>query len=357
MVSHLCETFFAIPPTRPENDIRAIFRIGMVFAILIGMYTLRNKIGIIGAGQVGSELANELMRSDSIDCVLVDIRETVARGKALDLAQCAPFRQSSATITGGDDFSALRGCSIVVITAGTPRKPGMSRDDLLGSNLRIVAGVCSQCIRYAPDAVWIMVTNPLDAMTYAAWKLSNKAPHTIIGMAGALDTARFRSIIARKSDVSPDVVQAMVIGSHGDLMVPLTRFATIAGIPAIGLLGEKSMRDIVRETTNAGNELVSLLQSGSAYYAAGSAIASMVDAIMHDKKKVICSSVLCRKEYGLNGVFIGVPVFLGAGGAGQIVELGLNIEEQDAFNKTADHLRNMQQAVDKLLGFSGEPAS
>jgi malate dehydrogenase len=314
---------------------------------------MRNKIGIIGAGQVGSELANELVRTGSSDCVLVDIRGTVARGKALDLTHCSAFRQSFATITGGDDFSALRGCSIVVITAGTPRKPGMTRDDLLGSNLRIVAGVCSQCLRYAPDAVWIMVTNPLDAMTYAAWKLSNKPPQTIIGMAGALDTARFRSLLAREGNVAPDIVQAMVIGSHGDLMVPLARFATIAGIPAIGLLGEKIMGDIVRETTAAGNELVSLLQSGSAYYAAASAIASMVEAIMYDKQKVICSSVLCRKEYGLNGVFIGVPVFLGAGGVGRIVELGLTREEQDAFDKTADHLRNMQRTVDTLLGTSG----
>jgi malate dehydrogenase len=192
-------------------------------------------------------------------------------------------------------------------------------------------------------------------MTYAAWKLSNKPPQTIIGMAGALDTARFRSLLARAGDVSPDVVQGMVIGSHGDRMIPLARFATIAGIPAISFLGKKVMRDVVRETVGAGNELVSLLKSGSAYFAAGGAVASMVDAIVHDRKKVVCSSVLCKKEYGLDGVFIGVPVFLGAGGAERIVELGLTIEEQDAFKKTADHLRNMQRTVDSLLDKDKEP--
>jgi malate dehydrogenase len=314
---------------------------------------MRSRIGIIGAGQVGGELANVLLRNDTGDCVLIDIKESIARGKALDLSHGSPLRQSSATISGGADFSVLSGCEVVVITAGIPRKPGMSRDDLLGANLHIVSEVCSQCMRYAPDAIWIMVTNPVDSMTYAAWKLSNKAPNTVIGMAGALDTARFRSIIAREARVSAEVVQAMVLGSHGDQMIPLARFATIAGIPAIDLLGKMVMDEIVRETACAGNELVSLLQSGSAYYAAGSAIASMVHAIAHNEQKVICSSVLCRKEYGLDGIFIGVPVFLGASGVGRIVELGLNTEEQDAFRKTADHLRTLQSAVDKELGCLG----
>jgi malate dehydrogenase len=314
---------------------------------------MRNRIGIIGAGQVGAEAANALLHNDTCDVELIDINEGVARGKALDLSHCSSLRKSSAAITGASDFSALKGCSVLVITAGLPRKPGMSRDDLLLVNLRIVAEVCSQCLRYAPDAVWIMVTNPLDAMTYAAWKLSGKAPATVLGMAGALDAARFKWLLARQCKVSADVVQAVVLGSHGELMVPLVRFATVAGIPAVALLGEPAMQDIVRQTANAGNELVSLLQSGSAYYAAGSAIAGMVEAVVYDTHQVICSSVLCRKEYGLGGVFIGVPVVLGAAGVERVVELDINKEEREAFGKAADHVRNMQRAVDRFLDFPG----
>lgn len=310
---------------------------------------MRNKIGIIGAGNVGAELANVLLRNDAGDCILVDIREAIARGKALDLSHCSSLRQSSATITGGSDFSALIGCNVVVITAGFSRRPGMSRDDLLEANLHIVQDICGECLRYAPEAVWIMVTNPVDAMTYAAWRLSNKSPGTIVGMAGALDTARFRSIIAREGKVSASVVNAMVIGNHGDQMVPLARFATVADVPAITFFGEAAMRDIVLETKHAGNELVSLLQSGSAYYTAGSAIASMVDAMLNGVPKVISSSVLCRNVYGLNDVFVGVPVLLGAGGVGKIVELDLNNAEQEALIAAAGHTRIMQQAVDNLL--------
>jgi malate dehydrogenase len=310
---------------------------------------MKDKIAIIGAGQVGAEVANELMRKDVGDCILVDVRNPLAHGKSLDLMHSAPLRRSSVRIAGFGEYSAIRDCNVVVIAAGAPRKPGMSREDLLQVNLQVIKEISRECAKYAPEAIWVIVTNPLDAMAYAAWKLTDKDPRTILGMAGSLDSARFASLLARACGVSAEDVQAIVLGSHGDLMIPLIRFATVAGIPASHLLQEKEIDSVIDQTRNAGSELVSLLQSGSAYYAAGSAIAGMVDAVMRDKRKVLCASVLCKGEYGLNGIFIGLPLVVCSRGVHRIIELRLNDPEWRELKKTTEHLQSMQSAVDRLL--------
>jgi malate dehydrogenase len=311
---------------------------------------MKDRIGIIGAGNVGTETANELLRNNIADCVLLDIRNSQAVGKSFDLTHSGPLRHAAATITGTDDYAALEGCSVVVITAGKPRQPGMTRDDLLSENVQTIRDVCGKLNVHVPDAVWIMVTNPLDAMTYAALKLSGKDRRTVIGMAGALDAARLRATIAAALSVSAIDVHGMVLGSHGDLMIPLARYATVAGIPASELLPPDAMEKILRETVEAGTHLVDLLKTGSAYYAAGTSVASMVDAIVHDSRRVICSSVMCKGEYGTDGVCIGVPVLLGAHGVERIIELDLNDQERSAFMSAAHHLKALQDSVDVVLG-------
>jgi len=283
------------------------------------------------------------------DCVLVDVRADVARAKALDLSHTAPLRQSSASVADGGSYDGLTGCSVVVLAAGVPRSPGMSRDDLLDTNCAIIKEVVPHLMRVCPDAVFLVITNPLDAMTYAVWKLSGKKPGAVFGMAGVLDSARLRWFLASELNVSAEDVHAMVLGSHGELMVPLSRYASVAGIPAIDLIEPDVMNRILERTRNAGTELVSLLQSGSAYYAAGAATAVVVDSLVNDKRKVLCSSALCSGEYGIDGVYVGVPAVVGSAGVEAIIELRLNEQELGALRASADHLHRLQQRVDAQL--------
>ncbi len=310
---------------------------------------MKDRIGIIGAGKVGTEAANVILRKNIGDCVLVDVQEDPARGKALDLTHSAPLHHSAVTISASGDYAALRGCRVVVITAGMPRQPGMTRDDLLEINYRVLRELSHEIMAYAPDAVWLVVTNPLDAMVYTAARLSGKDRGSIIGMSGVLDAARFRAAIAQTLNVSAEDVHGMVLGSHGDLMVPLARFATVSGIPASDLMDERQLSIVLERTKDAGTELVSLLQTGSAWYAAGASVATMVDAIIHDSKRVVCSSVLCDGEYGIDGVCVGVPVVLGSNGAERIIELKLNASEMASLHSAAEHLRQMQLKVDGLI--------
>jgi malate dehydrogenase len=294
-------------------------------------------------------VANEIVRMNLGDCVLVDLRADEATAKALDLSHTTPIRHASAAVDGGGGYDALSGCSVVVLAAGVPRGPGMSRDDLLDTNCAILKGVVPRLMAVCPEAVFLVVTNPLDAMTYAAWKLSGKAPRSVLGMAGVLDSARLSWFLAEELDVSAEDVHAMVLGSHGDLMVPLCRYASVAGIPAIDLVGAEAMERLLARTRNAGTELVSLLKTGRAYFAAGAATAVVVDSIVNDKRKVLCSSVLCRGEYGIDGVYVGVPAVVGAAGVESIIVLKLNEQELGALAASAGHLRRLQQRTDAQL--------
>jgi malate dehydrogenase len=310
---------------------------------------MRHRIGIVGSGHVGSEVANEIVRMNIGDCVLIDVRADVTRAKALDLSHTAPIRQSSASVFDGDNYDALTGCTVVVLAAGVPRSSGMTRDDLLDTNFAIIADVVPRVMKICPDAVFLVVTNPLDAMTYATWKLSKKKPEAVFGMAGVLDSSRFCWFLANELNVSAEDVHAMVLGSHGDLMVPLSRYASVAGIPAIDLVEPDVMTRLLDRTKNAGTELVSLLQSGSAYYAAGAATAVVVDSLVNDKRKVQCTSALCTGQYGIDGVYVGVPAVVGSAGVEAIIELRLNEQELAALLTSADHLRRLQQRVDARL--------
>ena len=310
---------------------------------------MKYKVGIVGSGHVGGEVANEIVRRNIGDCVLVDVQNDLARAKALDLSQTAPIRGSSSFVADGGDFEALHGCELIVLAAGVPRSPGMSRDDLFEMNFDIVRNAIPQIMRVVPDAPLIVATNPLDSMTYAAWKLSGKDSKSVFGMAGVLDSTRFCSFLANELKISSEDVHAMVLGSHGDLMVPLARYASVAGIPVIDLIEPDAMRKILERTKNAGTKLVSLLKTGSAYYAAGAAIATMVDSIVNDKRKVMCCSALCQGEYGVRSIYVGVPTILGAAGIDRIIELQLDEEELKALHASAEHLRQLQERVDKRL--------
>jgi malate dehydrogenase len=311
---------------------------------------MNSTIGIVGVGRVGAEAANEIVRNEVADCALVDIDGQRAAGKCLDLMHSAALKHSSCICTGSDDYASLRGCRVVVIVAGQPRKPGMTRDDLLQSNLTVIQSVVPRVVEAAPDAILVMVTNPLDAMTYAAWKLSGLEPSRVIGMAGALDSARFRAFLAAELAISVEDVDGIVLGSHGNLMVPLVRYAGVGGVPVTELMSAESLERVVARTINAGTELVELLKSGSAYYAAGAAIARMVDALANGKRRVFCCSVAARGEYGLDNVHIGLPVILSATGVERIIELDLSPSEHDSLSRAARHLAQMQRTVDSLLG-------
>jgi malate dehydrogenase len=311
---------------------------------------MNNKIAIVGAGKVGTEAANSIMRMQIGDCALIDADGPMAQGKSLDLLHSTPLHMSSVAIEGGGDYKLLRGADIVVISAGLARTPGMSRDDLLEANFRVMKEIIPQIVTNAPqNAIFIVVTNPLDAMTYAAWKLSGKVSTQVIGMAGALDAARFEAFIAQKLKLSTEDVHGMVLGSHGDLMVPLARYATVAGIRVGELMDETEMNAIVERTKNAGTELVGLLKTGSAFYAAGTAVAIMADAIIHDKRKVVCSAVLSNGTYGFTDLVIGLPVVLCRSGVDRIIELKLNEFEMAQLKKAAFHLKQLQDKVDCLI--------
>jgi len=306
------------------------------------------KVTVIGSGNVGATVANVLAHKDVVnEIVLLDIQGDMAKGKALDMWQQAPVDYYSTRIVGTDDYAQTANSDIVVITAGIPRKPGMSRDDLISTNANIVSSVTSQIIKYSPNPIIIVVSNPLDVMTYAAWKTSGLPSTRVFGMAGILDTARYRAFLAEALNVSPKDIQAVLMGGHGDTMVPLPRYTTISGIPVTELIDEQSLNAIVERTKVGGGELVKLMGT-SAWYAPGAAAAQMVESILKNENRIYPCCALLNGEYNLNGVFVGVPVKLGAQGIEQLIELKLNEAELALLNDSADQVRQVMEVYDGL---------
>ncbi len=310
----------------------------------------RAKISIIGAGNVGATTALWCAAANLGDVVLVDIPELegMPQGKALDLLQAAPIVGFDAKIVGTTRYDETAGSDIVVITAGLPRKPGMSREDLLVTNVRIVTAVAEQIRETSPDAIVIVVSNPLDAMVYRTWQVTGFRPHRVMGQAGILDTARFRTFIAMELGVSVRDVSAMLLGGHGDTMVPVVSCTSVGGIPVSQLISPRRLEEIIERTRNGGAEIVNLLKTGGAYYAPAAATAEMVEAILRDQKRVLPVSAYCTKEYGVGGLFIGVPVILGAQGVERILEIELTPKEQAAMARSIAAVRKLVEEMNQL---------
>ncbi len=306
---------------------------------------MRKKVTVVGGGFVGSTTAQRIVDAELADVVLTDVLEGVPAGKALDMLESTPISHADARAAGittaGGDYSATAGSDVVVITAGFPRKPGMSRDDLLRANYDVIQQVVTQIVKHSPDTILIMVTNPLDAMAQAAYKLSKFPKNRVIGMAGVLDSARMSSFVAAELGVSVENVHSFVLGGHGDDMVPLPRYSTVAGIPLPDLLPKERIDAIVERTRKGGAEIVNLLKTGSAYYAPSAAAVQMVEAILKDKKKILPCAAYLEGEYGVNGLFVGVPVKLGARGIEQIIEIKLTAEENAALQKSSAAVREL----------------
>ncbi len=307
------------------------------------------KVTVVGAGNVGSTTANVLATKDFLkEVVLVDIKKGVAEGKALDIWESGPILGFSTKVYGvTDDYEATAGSDVIVITSGVPRRPGMSRDDLIETNAKIVRDVAQKAIKYSPDAILVVVSNPLDVMTYVAWKATGLPTNRVMGMAGALDTARYRTFIADAAGVSPKDVQAMLMGGHGDSMVPLPRYTTISGIPVTEFIDNETLDNIVQRTRFGGGEIVNLL-GVSAWYAPGASAALMVETILKDEKRIIPTSAYLNGEYGFSGFFMGVPVLLGRKGVEKIIELDLTPEEMELVKKSAEHVKALVDVVHKM---------
>ena len=305
----------------------------------------RKKVSIVGAGNVGATAGQRIVDKELADVVLIDIIEGVPQGKALDLAESAPIEGYDCRLTGTNNYKDTANSDIVVITAGVPRKPGMSRDDLLKTNYEIVKGVTEQVVKNSPNSIIIVVSNPLDAMVQTAFRVSKFPKQRVIGMAGVLDSARFRTFIGMELNVSVDNIHAFVLGGHGDTMVPLPRYSTVAGIPITELLPKETIDRIVQRTRDGGAEIVGYLKT-SAWYAPASAIVEMVDAILKDRKKILPCAVYLEGEYGINGLYVGVPAKLGERGIEQVIEISLTLEERAALQKSA-------AAVKELVGVIG----
>jgi malate dehydrogenase len=308
----------------------------------------RPKVSVIGAGMVGGAVAQYLALRDYADIVLVDIIEGLPQGKALDLAETAPVLGYDSHIVGGNGYDETAASDVIVITSGIARKPGMSRDDLLRTNMGIVRSVTQQCVQRSPDAVLVVVSNPLDAMCHVAFASADFPRERVIGMAGVLDSARFRTFIAEATDVSVEDVSAMVLGGHGDSMVPISRYSTVAGVPITQILEPDQVKALEERTANGGAEIVSLLKTGSAYQAPGASVVEMVNSILLDKRRVLPCSVYLQGEYGIHGLFVGVPVKLGREGVRQIIELSLTDEESAALKKSAAAVQDLVDAVSRL---------
>jgi len=306
------------------------------------------KVTIVGAGNVGATCAQRIAEGDIADVYLVDVVEGLAEGKALDLAQAAPVVGHSRQITGGQDYGPVEGSAIVVVTAGVARKPGMSRDDLLQINGRIATEVVTQVKEVAPEAILLMVSNPLDVTTYLAQQICQAPRERVIGMAGVLDAARFATFIAWELGCSPKDVSAMVLGGHGDSMVPLPRHSTVGEIPVSELIAPERLNEIIERTRQGGGEIVKYLKTGSAFYAPSAAVAQMVAAIIRDEGRILPASVQLQGEYGLSDVFVGVPVKLGAGGVEEIIELELTDNELTALHRSAEHVKETIAAWEAL---------
>ncbi|HIJ56880.1 MAG TPA: malate dehydrogenase [Deltaproteobacteria bacterium] len=302
------------------------------------------KVTVVGAGNVGATLAQRLAEKDLCDVVLVDIVEGVPQGKSLDLLEAAPVEKHDAKIIGTNDYEATRDSNIVIITAGVPRKPGMSRDDLISTNAGIMKKVTGQVVKYSPDSILIIVSNPLDAMCHVAYEASGFPKNRVMGMAGILDSARFRAFIAMELNVSVENTHAFVLGGHGDTMVPLPRFSTVSGIPITELIPQDRIDAIVDRTRNGGAEIVKLLTT-SAYYAPASAACEMAEAILKDKKKILPCAAYLEGEYGFNDLFIGVPVKLGASGIEDVIEITLTDEEKAALANSANAVQGLKDLL------------
>ncbi len=306
---------------------------------------MRKKVTVVGAGNVGANCALRIADKELADVVMVDVVEGVPQGKGLDILQSGPVQGYDVTITGANDYEPTANSDIAIITAGFPRKPGMSRDDLLLANYDVVRTATEQVAKYSPNCIIIVVTNPLDAMTQAAYWVSKFSKNRVVGMAGVLDSARFRTFIAQELKVSVENVTGVVMGGHGDTMVPLVRLSSVSGIPLTELMDQATIDAIVNRTRNGGAEIVKYLKTGSAYYAPSASAVEMAESILKDKKKVLPCAALLEGEYGINGLFVGVPVKLGAGGIEQIYQIKLTDEEQAMLKKSAD---SVQELVDVL---------
>lgn len=306
---------------------------------------MRKKVTVVGAGNVGANCALRIADKELADVVLLDIADGIPQGKGLDILQSGPVQGYDVNITGTTDYADTAGSDIVVITAGIARKPGMSRDDLLAINNDVVKAAAENAIKYSPNAILILVTNPLDVMCWAAWKATGLPKNRVIGMAGVLDTARFKTFLGEALNVSVENISALVLGGHGDTMVPITRLTNVSGIPLSELLPQEQIDAIVTRTQNGGAEIVKYLKTGSAYYAPSAASVEMVESILKDKKKVLPCAALLEGEYGINGIFFGVPVKLGAGGIEKIYEVALSDTEKAAMAKSA---ASVQEMVDVL---------
>lgn len=306
------------------------------------------KVTVIGAGNVGATVANVLAHEDIVkEIALIDIKGDMAKGKALDTWQQAPIGNYSTILYGSEDYAVTEGSDVVVITAGLPRKPGMSRDDLIATNAKIVNSVTESILKFSPNPIIIVVSNPLDVMTYAAYKTSGLDRTRVMGMAGILDTARYRAFLATALDVSPKDIQAVLMGGHGDTMVPLPRYTTVAGIPVTELIGAEELNQIVERTKFGGGELVQLMGT-SAWYAPGAASAQMVSAIIRDENRIFPCCVMLEGEYGMDNICLGVPVKLGAQGISQIIELKLNDQEMQLLKDSASAVKQVMDVYDAM---------
>lgn len=310
---------------------------------------MRNKVSIIGSGMTGSTTAHWLAEREIADIVLVDIVEGMPQGKALDLMEAMPVVGKDVSITGTNNYDATQDSDIIVITAGLPRKPGMSRDDLLTKNAEIVTKATLETIKRSPNAIYIILTNPLDAMAYLAMKLTNLPSERVIGQAGILDSARMRTFVANELSVSVENVHCYVLGGHGDEMVPLTRHSNVAGTSLRDLIPTERLEAIVNRTRKGGGEIVSLLKIGSAYYAPAAAVTQMIEAVLKDKHLIVPASAFVKGEYGLSGIFFGVPIQMGRHGIEKIVEYDLDNDEQQALNRSAEAVRQTTDALRNLV--------
>src|SRR6195256_2469017 len=306
---------------------------------------MRKKVTVVGSGNVGATAAHWIAAKELADVVLLDVVEGVPQGKALDLLQAMPIEKRDCNIVGTNDYADTANSDIVVITAGIARKPGMSRDDLLNTNYKIMQDVIAKVIANSPNCILIVVSNPLDAMAQAAFKLSGFSRQRVIGMAGVLDSARFRAFIAQELNVSVENVTAFVLGGHGDTMVPLPRYSTVAGIPITELIAKDRLEALVQRTANGGAEIVKYLKTGSAYYAPSAATTEMVEAILKDKKKILPCAAYLQGEYGIRDLYVGVPVKLGAKGIEQIIEIKLTTEEKAGLDKSAAAVKELVAVI------------
>ncbi len=309
----------------------------------------RAKITVIGAGNVGATCAHWAASKELGDIVLVDIVEGLPQGKALDLFEASPVEGFDARIVGTNDYAATAGSDIVIITSGIARKPGMSRDQLLETNAKIVADVTAKAVERSPNAVLIVVSNPLDAMVYVAWKVSGFPTQRIMGQAGVLDVARYRTFIAEEVGCSVEDVSALLMGGHGDDMVPLIRYTNVSGIPITQLIAPAKLEAIVQRARTGGAEIVNLLKTGSAYYAPAAATVAMAESIIRDKRRVMPCAVYCQKEYGVGGYFVGVPCVLGRSGVERILEVELDTKEREMFSSSVAHVKELCAATEKFI--------